>query len=272
MRASSLLAALLLLSGCTFGGSGIAPFTPAPAAPSEDELEVPYVPTPRPAVEAMLDMAAIDPSDYLIDLGSGDGRIPIMAAQRGARALGVDIDPARVAEAGAAARLAQVENRVLFRRQDLFVTPLRDATIVALYLMPELNLRLRPRLLTELRPGTRVVSHNFDMGDWRPDARREVGNSRLFLWVVPAPAEGRWRLQMADGRETLLELEQRFQDVGGSLDGRPLRDATLSGRHLRFTIDLPEGTRTFLALVEDAAIVPDPQAEGPQDWRAARLP
>lgn len=272
MRALALPACLLLLSGCTFGGGGIAPFTSAPAPPTEAELEVPYVPTPRPAVEAMLDMAGIAPTDYLVDLGSGDGRIPIMAAQRGARALGVDIDPVRVAEAGAAARLAQVENRVLFRRQDLFVTPLRDATVVALYLMPELNLRLRPRLLTELRPGTRVVSHNFDMGDWRPDARREVGNSRLFLWIVPAPAEGRWRMQMADGREMTLELDQRFQDIGGSLDGRPLRDATLSGRHLRFTVDMPEGGRTFHALVEDAAIVPDPQAEGLQDWRAGRWP
>ena len=271
MRPLALLAAALLLPACTFGGSGIAPFTPAPAAPAEADLEVPYVATPRPAVEAMLDMAEVGAGDYLIDLGSGDGRIPIMAAQRGARALGVDIDPARVSEATTAARLAQVDTRALFRRQDLFATPLREASVVALYLMPELNLRLRPRLLTELRPGARVVSHNFDMGDWRPDAVREVGNSRVFLWIVPAPAEGLWRLAWADGREMVLAIDQRFQEISGTLDGRPLRDVSLRGRRLRFTVDLPQGSRSFDAIVEDAAIRTEGETES-EAWQASRIP
>ncbi|HEX8216994.1 MAG TPA: class I SAM-dependent methyltransferase, partial [Allosphingosinicella sp.] len=145
---------------------------PAAAIP-EDDLDVPYVPTPMRVVDRMLEMAEVGPSDYLIDLGSGDGRIPVAAARRGARALGVDIDPMRIGEAHAAARLAGVETRARFRRQDLFETPLREASVVTMYLLPDVNLRLRPRILTELRPGTRVLSHNFTMGDWRPDAEEE---------------------------------------------------------------------------------------------------
>jgi SAM-dependent methyltransferase len=254
--------ALSILAACTFGGSGIAPFTPAPPAHvAEEELDVPYVPTPRPVVEAMLDMAAVLPEDYLIDLGSGDGRIAIMAAQRGARALGVDIDPDRVAEAVLAARVAQVETRALFRRQDLFDTPLRDASVVTMYLLPDINMRLRPRLLTELRPGTRIVSHNFTLGDWRPDAEREIDASHIYLWVVPATAAGRWSLAESDGSVLDLELEQRFQDVTGTLGGSVIEGAVLRGRTLRFTA----GGRLYEGEVGDAEIV---AADG--GWRARR--
>ncbi|HEV2866067.1 MAG TPA: class I SAM-dependent methyltransferase [Allosphingosinicella sp.] len=262
---------LLLLAGCTFGGSGIDPFVPAPSASvAEADLEVPYVPTPRRVVEAMLDMAELRPDDYLIDLGSGDGRIPIMAAQRGARALGVDIDPARVAEAASAAGVAQVASRAQFRRQDLFDTPLRQASVVTMYLLPDVNMRLRPRLLTELRPGTRIVSHNYTLGDWRPDAEREIDASHIYLWIVPAVAEGHWTLLLSDGTVLPLELEQRFQQVSGTLGGRPLRDVALRGRSLHFQADLPGGPQTFRGIVEDAEIVADPGA--PPDavggWRA----
>ena len=268
-----LLPALLALSACTFGGGGIAPFAPAPAARiAEANLEVPYVPTPRPVVEAMLDMAGVGPGDYLIDLGSGDGRIAIMAAQRGARALGVDLDPARVSEATLAAQVAQLQGQAMFRRQDLFATPLRDADVISLYLLPSVNLRLRPRLLTETRPGTRIVSHAFHMGDWRPDGHREVNAAHAYLWIVPAVAAGRWTLETARGTSHSLILEQRFQEVSGTLDGRPIREPVLRGRSLRFTADLPEGAVTFHGRVEDAAIVADPAAaaEAPAGWRARR--
>lgn len=264
---------LIAASGCTFGGGGIAPFAPPPpASVAEADLEVPYVPTPRPVVAAMLDLAGVGPEDYVIDLGSGDGRIAIMAAQRGARALGVDLDPQRIAEAGAAARLARVETRALFRRQDLFDTPLREASVVTMYLLPQVNLRLRPRLLTELRPGTRIVSHAFAMGDWRPDEHREVNAANIYLWIVPAAAEGSWLLETGEGPILPLELTQRFQDVSGTLAGRPLRDVALRGRSLRFTTDLPQGPRTFHAIVEDAAIVHDPATPdgSPTGWRARR--
>ena len=260
-----------LLAGCTFQGSGIVPFTPAPARVTEDDLEVPYVPTPRPVVAAMLDLAGVGPQDYLIDLGSGDGRIAIAAAQRGARALGVDIDPDRVAEAGNAARLAQVESRVRFRRQDLFVTPIGEASVVTLYLLPAINLRLRPRLLTELRPGTRIVSHAFTIGDWQPDAHRVVNAANIYLWIVPATVAGQWTLTGAGNEPMLLELEQRFQQVTGTLSGGgrtlTLRDINLSGERLRFTADLAAGPRTFTGTVRDNLI----EAEAAGGWRALRL-
>jgi SAM-dependent methyltransferase len=268
---------LALLSGlglaaCTFQGSGLAPFQPAPAAVAEQDLDVPYVPTPRRVVAAMLDLAEVGPEDYLIDLGSGDGRIAVMAAQRGARALGVDIDPDRVAEAALAAQTAGVSDRARFRRQDLFDTPLREASVVTMYLLPEVNLRLRPRLLTELRPGTRIVSHNFTLGDWRPDATREIDASRVYFWIVPAVAAGEWLMEMPGGASRRLLLEQSFQSVSGTLDGVALRDVGLRGRRLRFTADLPGGARTFQALVEDDAIVADPAAPAgaPSGWRARR--
>lgn len=265
------LSVLFLLAGaCTFGGGGIFPSSSHPPLPlSAAEPEVPFVPTPRPAVEAMLDMAAAGPGDYVIDLGSGDGRIPIAAAQRGARALGVDIDPARVAEAVTAARLAQVQDRVRFVRQDLFDTPIREATIVTLYLLPDVNLRLRPRLLTELRPGSRIVSHNFTLGDWAPDESRTVGNSTVHLWTVPAVAAGRWTFDAGDGRPRLLELEQRFQTLAGRLDGRPLAGLSLVGRRIAFSVE-GDPSRHFHGLVGDRDMEPDPELPGVAGWSARR--
>lgn len=150
------------------------------------DLDVPYVPTPQPVVEEMLTMADVGEEDILYDLGSGDGRIVITAAKEfGARAVGIDIDPERVAEGRANAEAAGVEDQVRFIQGDLFEADLGDATVVTLYLLGSVNERLRPKLLDELRPGTRVVSHAFDMGDWEPVATRVVNGSTLYLWVVP---------------------------------------------------------------------------------------
>lgn len=148
--------------------------------------DVVYVPTPQHVVEDMLRLADVRKGDVLYDLGSGDGRIPVTAARRyGVRAVGIDIDPARIREAEQNAQKSGVTRLVRFRQQDLFATDLREATVVTLYLLPELNLRLRPRLLEQLRPGTRVVSHQFDMGDWQPDKTLESGSATLYLWIVP---------------------------------------------------------------------------------------
>jgi ribosomal protein L11 methylase PrmA len=161
----------------------------AAAAPAEQPpvyVDVPYVPTPETVVSAMLRLAQVKKGDVLYDLGSGDGRIVIAAARRyGIRAVGIDIDPRRIAEANAKAREAGVANRVRFIRQDLFDADFSEATVVTLYLLPRLNLKLRPKLLAELRPGTRIVSHGFDMGDWKPERVVEVGNNTIYLWVVP---------------------------------------------------------------------------------------
>jgi SAM-dependent methyltransferase len=171
------LAALLLGAAGPVAAQGNAGWLP----------DVIYVPTPPEVVDEMLRHARVRKGDVLYDLGSGDGRIAIAAAKAyGIRATGIDIDPDRIAEARENARKAGVEGRVTFRREDLFKADFRDATVVTLYLLPELNVRLRPRLLAELRPGTRIVSHQFDMGDWPPEKTLEVHGRTLHFWTVPA--------------------------------------------------------------------------------------
>lgn len=147
--------------------------------------DVVYVPTPPKVVNAMLKAANVGPDDVLYDLGSGDGRIPIAAAQRwGTRGVGVDIDPRRISEARRNAERARVADKVEFIEGDLFATDLSDATVVTLYLLPSLNMRLRPTLL-QLEPGTRIVSHAFDMGDWEPERTFQVDGATVRLWTVP---------------------------------------------------------------------------------------
>lgn len=240
-----------------------------PAAPASADDKAPFLPTPPPVVEGMLDLAAVGKGDHLVDLGSGDGRIVVAAAKRGATALGVELGPDLIRRAREAARFEGVEDRARFLRTDLFAAPIRNADVVTLYLLPAVNLRLRPRLLTELRPGTRIVSHAFAMGDWRPDAHRQVAGTNVYLWVVPAVAGGHWRLALADGRVARLEIEQRFQGVSGRLDGKPIADATLRGDRLRFTAD----GRTYRAVVAERILSPDPAAPAGVEagWRADRM-
>jgi amino acid transporter len=193
-------------------------------------LDVPYLPTPPAVVDAMLDLAGLDGDGLLYDLGSGDGRIVIAGATRcGARGVGIEIDPALVRQSVANARNAGVTDRVRFIRGDLFEADLREATAVTLYLFDEVNLRLRPKLLRELRPGTPVVSHQFGMGDWRPDRTVEIEGRKVHLWIVPANVEGRWKVSV-EGRgdqglpaPTELLLEQQYQAVRGwaFLGGEP---------------------------------------------------
>jgi SAM-dependent methyltransferase len=148
--------------------------------------DVPYVPTTDEVVAEMLRLVHVDKNDLVIDLGSGDGRIPITAAKKyGARGYGVDIDPQRVREARDNAKKAGVEDKVKFDQADLFQTDISKATVVTLYLLPSVNLRLRPKLLSELKPGTRVVSHNYDMGDWKPEQTVNVGSHTIYVWTIP---------------------------------------------------------------------------------------
>ena len=160
-----------------------APFAPRAAAQPERRPDVGYVPTPASVVRAMLDLAKVGPKDVVYDLGSGDGRIAIAAARRGARALGIDIDPARVDEARRNAARAKLEDRVRFVQGDLFELDLSPATVITLYLLPQLNLRLRPTLQA-MKPGTRIVSHGFDMGDWTPQRTLTVEFRPVYLWTV----------------------------------------------------------------------------------------
>jgi precorrin-6B methylase 2 len=148
--------------------------------------DVPYVPTTEEVVEVMMRLGEVDKNDVVYDLGSGDGRLPITAAKKhGARGLGVDIDPNRVREARENAKAAGVEDKVKFVQGDLFQTDIGEATVVTLYLLPSVNLKLRPKLLSELKPGTKVVSHNYDMGDWKPEQTVNVGNHVVYVWTIP---------------------------------------------------------------------------------------
>ncbi len=159
-----------------------APTVLAQAARTPDVV---FVPTPQEVVDAMMSVAKVGPKDLLYDLGCGDGRLVITAAQKhGARAIGIDIDPDRIRDANANARNAKVTDRVKFIQADLFETDFREATVVTLYLLPSLNLKLRPKLWKELKPGTRVVSHDFDMGDWMPEQRLNVGSRIVYFWRI----------------------------------------------------------------------------------------
>ena len=154
------------------------------------EPRVPYVPTPQDVVERMLEIAKVGPHDYLIDLGSGDGRIVVTAARKyGTRGFGVDLNPERIRESTENARRAGVSEKVAFYQRDLFETNLADATVITMYLLPQVNIELRPRLL-ELKPGTRLVSHDFDMGDWKAEKEVKMDHHTIYFWTVPPKAAG----------------------------------------------------------------------------------
>jgi ubiquinone/menaquinone biosynthesis C-methylase UbiE len=174
--------AVALAAACAPLAAQSLKLAPAP----ERELDVPYVPTRAQVVEEMLRMADVKPGDVVYDLGCGDGRIVIMAAEKfGARGVGVDIDPRRIDEARANAAKAGVEGRVEFRIGDLFEADIREATVVTLYLLPDVNLRLKPKLLRDLKPGTRIVSHDFSMGDdWRPERALRLANDTIYFWTI----------------------------------------------------------------------------------------
>ena len=148
--------------------------------------DVIYVPTPYEVVDEMLRLGGVKKDDILYDLGSGDGRIPVAAAKKfGIRAVGIDIDPERIAEAKENAKKNKVASLVQFRQEDLFKADFHEATVVTLYLLPDLNVKLRPRLLAELKPGTRIVSHQFDMGTWKPEQKLELNGRTIYLWTIP---------------------------------------------------------------------------------------
>jgi SAM-dependent methyltransferase len=211
-------------------------------APKRD---VPYVPTAELVVEAILDFAGVGPGDTLYDLGCGDGRIPIGAAKRGARAAGVDIDRLRIRECHwNASRAGEgVAGRLRFVRGSLFDVDLRDASLVTLYLLPSINRRLRPKLMWELKPGSRVLSNYFDMGDWKPDAVLEIHQRVLYRWTIPAWVEGEWDCVVnTPGRRKsmVLRLRRKYQVLSGTArlgwQEVPLIAPTLDGSTLSFTL------------------------------------
>ena len=232
---------------------------PAQAQPFGD-TDVPFVITPDNVTLEMLKLASVGPRDYVLDLGSGDGRIVILAARRfGARGLGVEIVPDLVRQSNANARAAGVADRAEFREQDLFKTDLSAATVITMYLLPEVNLQLRPALLA-LKPGTRLVSHDWDMGDWQPDQTVTVAapdkpigrekSSRLHLWLVPAQVTGLW-CGAAGPRSFSMVLTQRFQSFQGTLHrhvGRQTQARDLAGRITGPVLQARSGAAALLTL------------------------
>src|SRR5262245_47641924 len=204
----------------------------------QEGKDVIWVPTPQALVERMLDMAKATPKDYVIDLGSGDGRTVSTAAKRGIKALGIEYNPDMVELSKRNAEKEGVAARAQFIRGDIFETDFSRATVLTLYLLPSLNVKLRPTIL-KMKPGTRVVSHAFDMDDWQPDQTAEVDGSKAFLWIVPAPVEGTWRWSGA-GRPVEMTLKQHYQQLGGSVRfgdmAGELRDLKLDGDHIAFSV------------------------------------
>ena len=225
----------------------------APAADQHPHADVPFVPTPPAVIDAMLELARLQPEDYVIDLGSGDGRIIIAAAKKyGARGFGVEIDQNLVAAARREARRQGVAERAQFQGENLFLTTLDRATVITMYLYPGLMLQLRPRLFEQLKPGARIVSHDFDMEPWQPDARVTVPvpdkpygppSSEVYLWIIPANAAGTWQWRVGAGAMAAdyeVILSQTFQGLegGATVGGRPgrLDNGRMRGDEIRFML------------------------------------
>lgn len=289
MKTSRSPGCLLLVALCVL--------LPARAALAQQAAAVPYVQTPQNVVDAMLEMALVNANDYLIDLGSGDGRIVIDAAKKhGARGMGVELDINLWFAANEEAKRQGVAGQVTFLHGDLFIADIGKATVLTLYLFPQINLQLRPRILSQMRPGSRVVSHDFDMGEWKPDLKREVpvpGKSygppvsQVYVWYVPLDVAGKWQWRLPVGGTTRLyeaRVNQRFQELGGEalVDGSnaTAHGATLRGDVITFTLTrefLGQKVRhEFIGHVEGDKVsgrvrISGANGESSLDWEATRV-
>ena len=228
----------LLAAGCATSTTTTATDPNYKPQRGQSGKDVIWIPTPPELVEKMLSMAKVTPQDRVFDLGAGDGIIAITAAQKfQAPAVGIEYNPHMAEFARRKVREAGVQDKVRIITGDIFQEDFSSATVVTMYLLPDLNLRLRPTLL-KMKPGTRVVAHAFDMGEWQPDETTTAAGATAYLWIVPANVAGNWAVTMEGGKTARLSLEQSFQSVGGSLtvDGRtlPLAGARLRGDELSF--------------------------------------
>jgi hypothetical protein len=278
MRVTSWLAALLCLLA-------------AAAAAQEERTGGPFVPTPQAVVDEMLKMADVREDDFVIDLGSGDGRIVLTAARRyKARGMGVDIDGELVDKSNAEARRDGLDQLVSFHKRDVMQTDISGASVLTLYLLPSMMQALRSKILTELKPGSRVVSHDFEFGEWLPDRKISVDapdkygagsnwTSSVMLWVVPARVEGTWRLMPAGNEKPYtVTLKQSFQHLRGEAarNGQriQLKGARLEGNRISFVLP-PDGARAgmreFHGVVEGDEIRGGGTAPGSASWTARRV-
>ena len=218
------------------------PFEPYSGQPGKDVV---WVPTPQPLVEKMLDMAKLTPQDFHVDLGSGDGRTVITAAKRGARALGIEYNPDMVALSKKNAAAAGVSDKATFVQADLFETDFSKANVLTLFLLPSINLKLRPKIL-DMKPGTRIVANSFNMEDWEADETETIGGEctswcTALLWIVPAKVQGTWSMPQGE-----LKLTQQFQNVSGTLGTQQISEGKLRGDLITFKV----GNATYSGKVE----------------------
>jgi precorrin-6B methylase 2 len=218
---------------------------PKPYVPQsgQEGKDVVWVPTPQPLVEKMLDLAKVTPQDVVMDLGSGDGRTVITAAKRGATAIGVEFNPTMVELSRENAKEAGVSNKATFIEGDLFKADLSKATVITMFLLPQINVKLRPQIL-DLKPGTRIVSNSFTLEDWEADQTEQVTDDctswcTALLWIVPAKVEGTWGTPQGD-----LVLEQEFQMVSGTMGGKPISNGRLRGDQFTFNVGGASHTAT----------------------------
>lgn len=248
-----------------------ADFQPYSGQPGKDVV---WVPTPESVVNRMLDLAKVTPQDFLVDLGSGDGRTVITAAKRGARAMGVEFNPDMVTLSNLEAAKAGVTDKVKFVNGDIFATDFSQASVITLYLLPSLNLRLRPTIL-DMKPGTRVASHAFNMAEWEADETANIEGRQAFLWIVPAKVTGSWNLQLS-GQTRELALQQTFQMLSGNAkagaESLAISDARLRGDEIRFVMVEKGIKREFTGRVQGNNMSGSAKTAGQTDvsWSATK--
>jgi SAM-dependent methyltransferase len=258
--------------------TGLLSVFPAYSFDDGPDLDVPYVPTPQPLVEMMLDMVDLKDGDVVWDLGCGDGRMVITAAKRkDIRGVGVDLDPRRIEESKANAKEAGVENKVEFRVADLFETDFSDATVLTMYLLETVNRKLRPVILRDLAPGARIVSNTFTMGEWRHDETKSTDDSSfprtIYHWVVPANITGEWNWESAEEQGS-FKIDQKFQRFTGtaSINGeeQEIESGRISGKEIVFEIKVPDGeTREYTATADGDTLTGTIDGT---EWKATRVP
>jgi hypothetical protein len=229
-RALFTFSLLLVAAGAFAQAQATKPFEPQVGQPGKDVV---WVPTPQALVDKILDLATVTSSDYVIDLGSGDGRTVITAAKRGATALGIEYNPEMVDLSVKSAAAAGVSDKAKFMKADLFATDFTKATVITMFLLPSINLQLRPKIL-DMKPGTRVVSNTFTMEDWQPDESSTISPCEQWctahFWIVPAKVDGGWKSQAGN-----LTLKQQFQMVSGTMGAAPITNGKLRGDQITFT-------------------------------------
>jgi SAM-dependent methyltransferase len=251
-------------------------------------LDVPYAATPYEIADEMVRLADVKSDDVVYDLGCGDGRLVIAAVRKaGCRGVGIDIDPERIKESRQNAIIAGLQDRVRFVEQNFFESDVREATVMLIYLFPDVNIKLRAKFLNEMKPGSRLVSHAFDMGDWKPDNMASIRTQRVYLWVIPANATGTWKWNSPGGGKVpvVLEMEQKYQQIRGAIiqgsRKTKLTDAKLTGDRIAFTLEDSMGgrnvTRAFSGVINGNSITgtitsTEGQRVRHDRWKASRNP